>query len=232
MKRAFVFTLALVFVASSFPLMATTASARAFDTKRNVRLDTADGTTTPQRRPQRRQARQRRTEERTREATERPETNQVPDTLPPFTVREIDAAGLRQALETNRSNASGARVPLLVNFWATWCVPCREEFPDLVAINNDYAARGLAFITVSLDDATERTRSVPTFLREMRASGMPAYLLNTPEPGDAINLIDSTWSGALPATFLFNREGQIVYKHFGRITPTEVRAAIEQTLAR
>ena len=232
MSRAFIITLALVFVASTSPLMATTASARVFHVKRDFGSG-GDGVSTGARRQRgrRTQSRQRRAG-RTREAPVRTESPLAPASQNPFIVREIDATGLRQALETNRSNASGARAPLIINFWATWCVPCREEFPDLVAINNDYASRGLAFITVSLDDAAERTTSVPAFLRGMRATAMPAYLLNTPEPGDAINLIDPTWSGALPATFLFNRDGPIVYKHFGRITPAEVRAAIEQTLAR
>ena len=42
--------------------------------------------------------------------------------------------------------------PLLVNYWATWCDPCRDEFPDLVKIDQDYRAKGLDFIAITLDD--------------------------------------------------------------------------------
>ncbi len=139
-------------------------------------------------------------------------------------VREVDAEGLKKLL---RLDASAPKQPLLVNFWATWCVPCREEFPDLVKINDEFAPRGLNFITVSLDDPAEIDKTVPQFLREMRATKMPAYLLNTPEPETAINAVDPTWSGGLPATFLFDRERRVVFKHIGRINPAELRAAIE-----
>ena len=138
-------------------------------------------------------------------------------------VRELDAEGLKKLLQPD---ASAPTQPLLVNFWATWCVPCREEFPDLVKINDEFAARGLNFITVSLDDPAEINTTVPQFLREMRATKMPAYLLNTPEPETAINAVDPQWSGGLPATFLFDRERRVVFKHVGRINPTELRAAI------
>src|SRR5258705_12068830 len=54
--------------------------------------------------------------------------------------------------------------PLLVNFWATWCDPCRDEFPDLVKIDEEYRPRSLDFVTVSLDDLSEIKTEVPKFL--------------------------------------------------------------------
>jgi thiol-disulfide isomerase/thioredoxin len=148
------------------------------------------------------------------------------DSLSPGKVREIDVPALKELLRPRPDHLG----PLLVNFWATWCEPCREEFPDLVRINTDYHPRGLAFITISLDDATEINESVPQFLNEMGAS-MPAYLLNTPDTDEAIAVVDRTWFGALPATFLYDARGQIVYKHMGRIKPSELRAAIEKALS-
>ena len=117
--------------------------------------------------------------------------------------------------------------PLLVNFWATWCDPCRDEFPDLVKIDNQYRAKGLDFVAITLDDLADINTAVPKFLREMKAR-MPVYLLNVSDPEPAINLVDPGWSGALPATFLYNNKGEVVYKHFGRIKPDELRAAIEK----
>lgn len=136
-------------------------------------------------------------------------------------VREIDTVALKELLTRS------AERPLLVNFWATWCDPCRDEFPDLVKIDGDFRARGLDFITVSLDDLTEIKTEVPKFLVEMKAT-MPAYLLNVSDPEPAIKLVDTEWGGALPATFLYNQKGELVFKHFGRVQPTELRAAIEK----
>jgi len=158
-----------------------------------------------------------------------PTTSPAPEPIPKTVsiVREIDATSLAKLLP--RADAKAAR-PVLVNFWATWCEPCRVEFPDLVKIDNEFRPRGLDFFTVSLDDPAEIATTVPTFLSDMKALRIPAYLLNTPEPADAINLIDKTWSGALPATFLFNRHGELVYRHTGLIKHAELKAAIEKSL--
>ena len=120
--------------------------------------------------------------------------------------------------------------PLLVNYWATWCDPCRDEFPDLVKIDNQYRVKGLDFIAITLDDLADLNTAVPKFLREMKAT-MPVYLLNVADPEPAINLVDRGWSGALPATFLYNNKGEVVYKHFGRVPADELRAAIDKLVS-
>ena len=124
---------------------------------------------------------------------------------------------------------NGSR-PLLVNYWATWCDPCRDEFPDLVKIDEDYRAKGLDFIAISLDDLAGLKTAVPKFLREMKAK-MQVYLLNVADPEPVINSVDREWGGAMPATFLYNKEGEVVYKHFGRIKTDELRSAIEKVMS-
>jgi thiol-disulfide isomerase/thioredoxin len=118
---------------------------------------------------------------------------------------------------------------LLVNFWATFCDPCRDEFPDLVKIDKDYRPHALDFVTVSLDDMADIKTGVPEFLGSMKAT-MPAYLLNASDPEPAINIVDPRWRGDLPATYLYNEKGEIVYKHIGRVNPVELREAIEKAV--
>ena len=145
-------------------------------------------------------------------------------------VREIDEAALHKLLQVDAAGKAG---PLLVNFWATWCEPCRDEFPDLIKIDAKYRPRGLRFITVSLDDVAEINTSVPQFLREMHMNA-PAYLLNTPDPAVAIGTVDPQWASAavgLPVTFLFDKRGQIAFKHMGRIKPAQLQAAIEKVMS-
>lgn len=136
-------------------------------------------------------------------------------------VRAVTSAEMQDLLKRDGSR------PLLVNYWATWCDPCRDEFPDLVKIDKDYRARGLDFIAISLDDLADIKKAVPEFLRTMNAQ-MPVYLLNVSDPEPTINLVDKDWGGALPATFLYNSHGEVVYKHFGRVKPDELRGAIEK----
>ena len=136
----------------------------------------------------------------------------------------VDAAGLQALLK--RADAK----PLLVNYWATWCEPCRDEFPDLVKIDADYRPQGLDFIAVTLDDLADIKTGVPKFLSQMQAQ-MPVYLLNLSDPEPAIKLIDPQWGGALPATFLYNAKGEVVYKSLGRIKADELRAAIDKVMS-
>ena len=141
-------------------------------------------------------------------------------------VTEIDEAALKSLLGAGAGRAR----PLLVNFWATWCAPCREEFPDLVQIRRQYGAERLDFVLVSLDDPSDIETAVPQFLSEVRAEGFASYLLHATDESVAINFVDPAWGGELPATFLYDRAGQIVFEHKGRVKPDELRAAIEQAL--
>jgi thiol-disulfide isomerase/thioredoxin len=146
---------------------------------------------------------------------------------PKISVSAIDADGLAAVIKRNATN----KKPLLVNFWATWCDPCREEFPDLVKIDKQYRPQGLDFTAVSLDDLTEIKTSVPKFLSEMHVT-VPTYLLNVSDPELAINRVDPQWSGALPATFLYDAQGNLVYKRLGRINVAELTAAIEKLVSK
>lgn len=140
-------------------------------------------------------------------------------------IQEVDLEGLKKLLQPDAKDAR----PLLVNFWATWCDPCREEFPDLVKIDADYRGKNFNFVTVSLDDVSEIGTEVPKFLKEMKAT-MPTVLLNVNDPEPAIKSVDAGWDGQLPATFLYDKHGKVVFRHFGKIKPDELRAAIDKAI--
>ncbi|HEX8197732.1 MAG TPA: TlpA disulfide reductase family protein [Pyrinomonadaceae bacterium] len=134
-------------------------------------------------------------------------------------VTQIDAAGLKNLLKPNGR-------PLLINFWATWCEPCREEFPDLVKIGADYKGK-IDLITVSLDELSEINGEVPKFLAQMKSES-PAYLLKTPDEGAAIELVSKDWQGALPFTILFNAQGETIYSKQGKFQTDVLVAEIEK----
>ncbi len=124
-------------------------------------------------------------------------------------VLKIDAAGLKRIMRpTDR--------PMVINFWATWCDPCRDEFPELVKLHQKYRA-DVDFITVSLDYLSEIDRDVPKFLAEMH-SEMPAYLLKTKdeaEDNEAYRSVSDKWAGNLPLTILKDVRGFTLYERNG-----------------
>jgi thiol-disulfide isomerase/thioredoxin len=141
----------------------------------------------------------------------------------PIAVEAIDLEALKGLIKQDRQR------PLLVNFWATYCDPCRDEFPELVQIDKDYRPRSLEFVTISLDDVSDIKTSVPKFLGSMKAT-MPAYLLDVSDPEPAIDLVDPKWQGSLPATFLYNDKGEMVWRHIGRVNATELRDELEKVV--
>ncbi len=136
-------------------------------------------------------------------------------------VTQVDAAALKNLLKPNGK-------PLLVNFWATWCDPCREEFPDLVKIDAEYKGK-IDFITVSLDDVGDIGGAVPKFLTSMKAE-MPAYLLSTTEEDAVISFVSKDWQGALPFTILLDASGKESYSRQGKIKVEILRAELEKLL--
>jgi thiol-disulfide isomerase/thioredoxin len=101
--------------------------------------------------------------------------------------------------------ASGGRA-VLVNVWATWCLPCRKEFPDLVRLGTNYANRGLKVLFVSGDFESERSQVIE-FLASHGVQG-EAYL-KAGKDEEFIDAFDPDWSGALPATFLYDGTGSL-----------------------
>ncbi len=136
-------------------------------------------------------------------------------------VKQTDAVGLDELLQPRGK-------PLLINFWATWCDPCREEFPDLVKLNKEFSGK-IDFITISLDDLAEIDRDVPRFLFEMKAD-MPAYLLKTTEENDAISSVSKDWKGGLPFTILYNEKREAVYTRQGKVKLDDLRGKLNLLL--
>ena len=142
-------------------------------------------------------------------------------------VTRIDALALKKLVKRGAANSK----PLVVNFWATWCPPCLDEFPELVKINDEYKNK-LDFALVSLDDLAEIARDVPQFLIDTKAVSIPAYLLKTQNEQAAIASIAKNYAGGLPFTVLFDASGAVVYSRRGRIDAAVLRGEIEKVLAR
>ena len=96
---------------------------------------------------------------------------------------------------------------VVVNVWATWCTPCREEFPDLLHVARELAPKGLRLVLVSVDFPgneyatqgflTKQGVDFPTFIR-------------TGKDETFVDELERQWSGAIPATFIYDANGKLV----------------------
>jgi thiol-disulfide isomerase/thioredoxin len=134
----------------------------------------------------------------------------------------VDEAALKKVM-----TPSGK--PLLVNFWATWCDPCREEFPDLVKVDQQYKGK-IDFITVSLDEVENISTTVPKFLTAMK-SEMPPYLLKATDESTFIASIAKDWQGGMPFTALYSASGELVYFREGKVILPTLHSELEKLVA-
>jgi thiol-disulfide isomerase/thioredoxin len=119
---------------------------------------------------------------------------------------------------------------VVANFWATWCVPCREEMPELIRFYREYSPRGVSFVSVSVDDPEAPEDDLLPFMEEM---GIPFHV-HVPgmdqTPGELILALDPNWGGGLPATFVFDRSGTILRKWLGPVEFTDLVEAVDPLL--
>ncbi|MBI4987193.1 MAG: TlpA family protein disulfide reductase [Rhodocyclales bacterium] len=114
--------------------------------------------------------------------------------------------------------------PLIVNFWARWCGPCRQEIPELAAAHDKYGKSGLVVVGIALDDKVESTRD---FARayEMRYTGLLAK-----SGGIALMQATGNPKAVVPFTLVIDRNGQIIGSKLGAMKKAEIEAAAKQLL--
>jgi len=116
----------------------------------------------------------------------------------------------------------------LVNVWATWCEPCREEFPGLVKLARTYEHDGLRVVFVSAD-FTEALPEARTFLARQGVDWPTWYKTG----GDQafIDALDSKWTGALPGTFVYDAQGKLRDSWEGKADYAKLEATVRPLLS-
>lgn len=117
---------------------------------------------------------------------------------------------------------------LLINVWATWCAPCREEFPELVKLANNYS-KEVRVVGISVDEKGDLDSKVIPFLKNQSAS-FQNYLLKVVDPEDFINALNKNWGGAIPATFIYDKTGNQKKMIIGKQTYTVFESAIKKVI--
>jgi thiol-disulfide isomerase/thioredoxin len=137
---------------------------------------------------------------------------------------ELDAAGFRETIAREKGHV------VLVNFWATWCVPCREEFPDLSKMQERHRAAGLRIVGVSTDFASQKA-AVEKFLQAMRPAFPNYHKKSGGDDQDFIDAVERTWGGELPFSILYDRNGKKVKSFSGKLPIAAAEKEIRKLLA-
>lgn len=112
---------------------------------------------------------------------------------------------------------------VLVNIWATWCGPCKRELPDLVALSNEMAGKGVVVFGISVDQKDDRFQMVKTFAEKM---GIPYInVIDNLQISEAYGGIQS-----IPTTFIIDRQGNVVQRIIGMQSKEAFAAAIQKAM--
>src|ERR1700689_2067505 len=129
----------------------------------------------------------------------------------------IDLAGYQQILAKYRGK------PLVVNFWATWCEPCRDEYPLIVELAAEFKAQGISVIGINMDDDSDMN-----LVRRFIARTQPRFPNYRQKPGIDLDGfyrgVNPAWNGTMPQTIFYTRDGRINLYFLG----TRPRPVFEQ----
>lgn len=128
-----------------------------------------------------------------------------------------DLAGKEQPLKQWQGKV------MVLNFWAPWCPPCREEVPDFIGLQDKYRDRGVVFVGVAIDEA----QSVQSFVDE---TGINYPILLGGMNGVELSSKVGNRLGGLPFTAVIDRSGTIVSTHVGGLSRTQLEGALQPLL--
>ncbi len=115
--------------------------------------------------------------------------------------------------------------PLLLNIWATWCIPCREEFPALVKLQDKFKGK-IDLVAISTDEPEDIREKIIPFLEKVKIN-FRVYINNFKVKPELIDFLEKEWNGALPATFIYDSKGVRKYFFQGGKSYEEFLALLE-----
>ena len=142
---------------------------------------------------------------------------QAPDPKDLLALSLPDTGGVKQPLSQWRGKV------LLVNFWATWCGPCREEMPEFVRAQHDLGDKGLQVVGIAIDQPDK----VASFARELNLN-YPA-LIATYETMDVAKPLGDRLLG-LPFTVILDRQGHVAHTQLGPMKSEQLRSIVDNLL--
>ncbi len=138
----------------------------------------------------------------------------------------IDAQGYQKILQQYKGK------PLVVTFWATWCEPCRDEYPMLNELAKQYAPQGLKVVGISLDQNGESDQILMRRFLARYKPIFPNYRKKQGDEGGFIQAVMPGWNGSIPATFFYAKDGQQIGHLAGASDRETYDAAIRMLLSK
>lgn len=137
--------------------------------------------------------------------------------------KPVSAEEFRAILEKERGKV------VILNLWATWCVPCLREVPDLLALEAEMKREGVKLIGVAVDDPSPGAVQVDRF-RQKYFPAFVTYARQGSEMDELASVVDPAWNEVVPTTYILNRQGKVVVRIQGKKSREEFRAAIAKAL--
>lgn len=136
---------------------------------------------------------------------------------PLFSATLTDSQGIKQNLSQYQGKI------LIVNFWATWCPPCREEMPELSLLQQEYKNKNIVVIGIAEDELA----LVREFLQSSPVT-YPIFIADTENMELGANLGNN--KAVLPYTVIINTDGDVIYTFFGRISKSLLEKSLQNIL--
>ena len=137
-------------------------------------------------------------------------------------IKSVEPKDIKDIVAQNKGKV------VLLNFFATWCVPCHTEFPDIIKLQNDFKSKGLQVVEISMNDITDKDE-LQKYLAQTKPPFTVYLAANTEDK--FYTDVDPRWDTALPMTMIFDRDGKNVQFYKEARTYAQFKDAITPLLA-
>ena len=153
----------------------------------------------------------------------------------PLQSSPVDSASVTTAIadisvdEIEQTRASRRGKPLLINYWATFCGPCKKEMPHLVDLYEEHRGE-VDFLAISIDGLAGTEDAIPETMEQLGMTLATRLLVTDRNMNDTITALDPQWGGTLPATFIYNASGEVIHRMIGEQTRQQFESALANVL--
>ena len=143
------------------------------------------------------------------------------DSLPQ--VKTVTHEQLNEVIKSDSGNV------ILVNLWATWCKPCKEELPSLLKVYREYNRKNVRLVLVSADDIDSLSSHVLPMLKSVGVDFV-TYIIGDKTDEAFMSGFNPDWNGAFPTTFVYGKNGKLVSTAVGERNEQQFRKLITESL--